>query len=454
MTHFVFKLEVQPRDGSDIRSVRGQQWGAATLVTAVVLLTAVTGLTLYSAAVSTTQLKISRNDAHAKMSFEYAQAGITEGVAWLNAQQEWIASMDIHSGWLGTGLWKPCRSDMIDVPCGNGQENVYDQNTLAYAMRNGGQNLWSKRNDKEYQVHFLTSNTLADQPTDPIVQIIAASTVAEQQEPTIIRQSVKRYNILANPPPAVFMVDGDLAIDAPVKFFSGTPFDAKALRWHDWIRGNVHANNAIQLCSASNNTSATDSSPVCIPWKEPASHSAQSPIPPTASTGVLAEAHYPADLFSFLFHIPREHTPLLEGEANRIQQCQALAESTTTGGFYWYDSDQPCTLPSMGSQRRPVLLVARSRTFVFAADAQIYGVIVLLPSPGQLVVNIESSTDVQLTGSLVSLTSLQLRSPGEFSMYYNESLLHTLRRQLGGFAKIPGTWNDSYEGTTQALVKP
>lgn len=104
-----------------------QQRGAVALLTALVVLIALSLLTLVGAKVALTQHREANNIAASNAAAAAANAGLQAAEAYLIEHKAQMGS-DATNGWLNkdTSLhWEDCASDDTDPPCGNGTDNLY-----------------------------------------------------------------------------------------------------------------------------------------------------------------------------------------------------------------------------------------------------------------------------------------------------------------------------------------
>ena len=110
-----------------------QQRGAATLIVAIILLLALTLATFSAARIGVTEQRSVANDIRAKEAFWVGQAGVEQGIAFLNANKALISSGSvltpatavsppIEQGWEDPAQqrWVSCGSVGTTPPCGDG----------------------------------------------------------------------------------------------------------------------------------------------------------------------------------------------------------------------------------------------------------------------------------------------------------------------------------------------
>jgi hypothetical protein len=104
------------------------QRGAATLVTSLILLLAITLVTFSAARVGVIEQRTSTNDMRAKTAQDVANAGVDYGIAYLNKNHGLINVVG-SNGWGPGGssgaTWQPC-TNQTALPCGDGATNIYN----------------------------------------------------------------------------------------------------------------------------------------------------------------------------------------------------------------------------------------------------------------------------------------------------------------------------------------
>lgn len=167
------------------------QRGAATLVTSLILLLAITLVTFSAARVGVTEQRTSTNDMRAKTAQDVANAGVEYGIAYLNKNHGLINVVG-SNGWGPGGssgaTWQPC-TNQTALPCGDGSTNIYNAagpgftNWLYYTVPTG--NLAQPSDAYSYTVNYLspcannpcTGNNIIP-VQDPTVVVIAQATNA------------------------------------------------------------------------------------------------------------------------------------------------------------------------------------------------------------------------------------------------------------------------------------
>ncbi len=108
------------------------QRGAATLVTSLILLLAITLVTFSAARVGVTEQRTSTNDMRAKTAQDVANAGVEYGIAYLNQNHSLmsVSTVTPAGGWGLAGssagaIWVAC-TNQTAPPCGDGNSNIYN----------------------------------------------------------------------------------------------------------------------------------------------------------------------------------------------------------------------------------------------------------------------------------------------------------------------------------------
>ena len=164
------------------------QRGAATLVTALILLLAITLVTFSAARVGVTEQRTSANDMRAKTAQDVANAGVEYGIAYLNKNNSLINQLG-GDGWGAGGssgtTWQRCAA-ATDLPCGDGTANIYNNagpgftNWLFYTVLAG--KLEQPSDKYSYTVSYLSPcagacvNLIPEQDTTVVVIAQAQAT--------------------------------------------------------------------------------------------------------------------------------------------------------------------------------------------------------------------------------------------------------------------------------------
>jgi len=415
----------------------GTQQGMATLAVSLFMLIALTSITLYTARALILEQRIARNESHAVLALEAAEAGIGFGMAYLNANRGAITHSG-SGGWGSGAAWNPCPgpvgdtgSPARDLPCGDGIQALYGSDWLAY------QDIPDTPGTADpgvaYRVHFLSPGNGGDTFPFPLIQIVSQGrsdipdgVFDHGGGRAIVQTTVRARQLFRNTPPVPLMVRGDLTDSAPatgpVSIWGRTDGIAAGVPFSVWSGG--EADPLPNDASLSNQTCDPFDYPLCTPL--------------SGGTDIVEggeSPEFPVDLFRFLFGLPAGDSAILQDISHGIfSDCSGA--SALDGGLYWITGDCELT-DNTGSLEAPLMLVIQGN-LVFNGGMDYFGALYLLPGGA-----VSATGAPTVHGALVVDGDLDLGSGG-LLLVYDPVALHNLDRVGGSYAQVPGSWNDEW----------
>lgn len=209
-----------------------EQRGAATLIVALVLLIALTLVTFSTARIGVSEQRNSTNNVRSKAALDVAQAGLEQGLAYLNHNQSMIDSTGV-GGWAtpgGATLWLACPvagsppSKM--PPCGDGIQNYNPggpaPGSWLYYSPLGGNIEQIPNSGYDASITYLTPSDVTGTPRDdPTIVIVSQATpttdaLAGDAIATLI---VRRYSVLRNIPRATIIANSSVDLTGGVNIW-------------------------------------------------------------------------------------------------------------------------------------------------------------------------------------------------------------------------------------------
>ena len=398
----------------------------ATLAVALLMLTALTMITLYAARMMLLEQRISRNGRYAEQAFEMAQAGLDFALAYLNANRS-VLTESGGSGWGGGAVWSTCPGSPPEaIPCGDGLSAVYN-NTWLY-VRDLTNTLDLGDPATAYRVHYLTPRNGSRSYPFPMVRIIAeggsdippGGTFDDAKGRAVVQLSVRARQLFRHLPPAPLLIQGDYEDSAPgagtVSIWGRANALGPSIPFSVWASGNADP------LPAGNETCEPAFYPLCTPIGTGAD------IVEGAGPPAL-----PADLFQYVFGLPRPDAGVLKDSAHEV-----LADCSTIpgkpGGLYWITGN--CTLDAdVGAVEEPLMLVVEGAV-VLDDGIEFYGALYLLDTA-----TLSTSGTPNLHGALFIDGDFDLGAGG-LALNHDDVVLANLNRVGGRYVGIPGAWND------------
>lgn len=467
-----------------LRLVRPQQHGYVTLAISLVLLFIMTFVAIYAARVGLIEQRVSANDYRARSSFAAGETGLEQGIAFLNANRQYIVSTAAN-GWRNAGSdlqWTQCQIADTALPCGDGTANVYDTDWWFIANANQPGDATTIKtlqpNNSSYVLHFLTPNEVDDNGFDApegfYIRAIATGAPDDNSGEAIVRKDIYFSPPISNPPPAPLIAAGNVNIQGtfdvvtnpngggdgvPISVWSGGDAD---------FQGTVGSGATCQLAEylasgTPSNAEDADFRP-CSDCSCPASNS-------ELSTGLLSSKDTdenidildtdgdvtnqdtcfpghtlasgdPCDspyesLFEFIFdEIEADKEKVAQRATKRLSDCSSLGP--TSAGLIWIDG--VCDIPNgtiVGSPEAPLILVADSTARSdLNSNTAFYGIFFTFG-------------EIRLTGGAVVYGSLMTDQSvdvgaGNCALRYDSWILTQLTNSpaAGIPVELAGTWVD------------
>ncbi len=154
---------------------------------------------------------------------------------------------------------------------------------------------------------------------------------------------------------------------------------------------------------------------------------------------LLEDANFPCDLFDFFFGVPRSQYQVVKSAARVIQDCDGLGPESH--GIYWV-SGAECRLDGtnvVGSPDWPVMLISAAGTTTFTGGNEIYGVIFLTDVEEPAAEWNASGTNT-VYGSVIIDAELD-GFVGTFKVIYNDKV-SLLAAGADGIGTLSGGWRD------------
>lgn len=469
------------------------QRGAATLVTALILLLAITLVTFTAARTGVTEHRASANDMHAKEAFEVAQAGIEQGIAYLTANMALINSTQAanttpprYDGWMRAGAvrWIACGATEYSVPCGDGVNagsargvDWRKYNTANYPLAN---QFIQPTNKYTYTLDLLAQNdpaTTPDPENNPVIYITASVTSTDPlaglnaNNPFRVTQIVKGVSALANVAAAPLMVAGTLPTSGNISIW-GNPNPPAV--FYDATKTTDPLGAGKPLSAWGEDVVTVDgSAQTCVPLDPPSSNSCSklsrdkpanlnganalppgcvddsandirdcfdyaSDVPfPSPAGNATSPPYFPEDVFYFTFGVPDSQYLQVKSNMTVLADCSTLPNQPT--GWYWITGN--CNLPSNNVGGTNTALTGAVNIVVegdltFNGNTHYWGLIYMRGAG-----TVQLNGTATLHGALISDHSISMAN-GTFDAVYDASALGTGFPTLGRFAKVAGAWID------------
>lgn len=367
--------------------------GAATLVTAIILLVAITLMTFASARVSVMEQKMSANDYRAKQAFEAAQAGIEHAIAVLNdptTKATFIAD------------------NVNNSTNAEGSDGFIDTTVALPARLEGAGNV------SRYNVTF--ANTVMGKFT--AIQITSTGTVGDPNPPAIIdaQATVTQLIRASGPgglPPEPIVNLGDTVLGGSANIINNTATGPAAGRA-------IRSGGEVKVCGGSRVTTGDGTSGISKNDSELA-----------AMTG--------DQFFSKTFSASKE---AIKSQALQYtpETCRCRGNYNTLlngvqGQIIWITGEMQLNSGTVvGSPSAPVIIIVEGAQPQINGGATIYGMIYTIGNW-----NNNGAGNMTLHGSAV--TEGNFSTNGNPTFQYNESVAENIKSTRYPYSKVNGGWS-------------
>jgi Tfp pilus assembly protein PilX len=452
-----------------------KQRGYATLAISMVILVALTLMTLFAGRVGMMETKTSANDVRAKEAQGAAEGAIEEGLAYLSVNGDQIQ----------TWTWAACPAvgtainTLTELACNDGNGDSVGAGYIHIANVQGNPGQIDGYNTppalgtgaSTYRLHFLTKENAHAAGTQPypraVITMVAEGFGADNSARSLVRQSFNHFNPTAGTVASPLMAAGTIPITGTFHVVANPNGGGPGVPVSVWSESDVTGSGSGATChiqefldsdSPSGSQSYTDpltgethditlcTSCTC-PASDPISDSGienYDILDIDSNVGVNPDTTFPTDLFQYVFGIPGSEWETIYDDAQKPGDCSSL--DNTSSGIFWIDG--LCDFGNasqVGSYEKPVLIVAEGG-FKANGNGEIFG---LLFAYDPAIPKGTATLDVQLNGgptvygAVISNQNVSLPN-GTYRMRYDEQVLKNVSQNPGGpgLGKLPGTWSD------------
>lgn len=480
-------------------SFPGRQDGGLTIFSAVVLLSLLILMLVYSTRVQQSEQRISANEYRQKLAFHAAESAADQAVEYILANTRLVLSAEpdavpdgsggTRAGWFDAtaGVWAACPDDAgADHPCGG--DIPAGNSSSSYFFDNPDTTTAGKFDTIPINIEMLPPESTARVSAvlcqvdlnDPVGGCLSAPTTgddvsqssfiitvlsygyADCTDPTdsttclvtaTIAQPLSNYSVSLGSPSVpltartTFPPTGTAEIvPNPNAGGVGVPVSVWANANPSCSTGEATVGSGSWATCEYHEWYETDEIPDDMVCQAPScSCSKSEAISFTAGTDdfmgidILEDSDFPCDLFEFYFGVPESEYQAVKSASKVIPDCSGLGPDSH--GVYWVSGAQ-CRLDgsnTVGSPELPVLLISAAQDTTFTGSNVIFGVIFITDvENGQAEWN-ASGTNI-VYGSVI-IDALLDAFVGTFKVIYNEDA-SLLASSTNGIGTLSGGWRD------------
>jgi hypothetical protein len=488
-------MSIRKFEFSDGLKGRTLENGAIVLPISLILLVLITIVTLYASRVGMLEIKTSANKVRQIQALAAAEAGVEQGIMYINQNRRRITSTAAN-GWMNSTSstkWASCSNTMTAIPCGDGTNNLYGSTWLYISNIT---NVVQPSNDTgNYTLHFLTpcrdSDTTAgcDAPTQPYlappITVVAESTTADQTGRAVAKQAIFFFEFGGGDgaAPVPLMAPGTIGTSGNFSVVANPNGGGEGVPLSAWSNSNITLSASAVTCQLgtervgstggsgflgsdstylyqTDDMGTTDTGDdvtitMCaqcrcnasVPDDLALSASGGSNIIENydildrdSNTGVNPDSTYfPSDMFEYVFGVPTAQYQTIKSQATILADCSTL--NTTSYGLYWITGD--CNPPGdVGSFAHPVLLVVEGNSKI-NSNNYMFGVLFAFSSVASTTMSVDLNGTPTVYGAIMSNANVSL-SNGNYKMRFDIHVLTKLADDASsrGIGKVVGTWRD------------
>lgn len=447
-----------------------RQRGIAALTIALIIVVVATIVTIGVTQIGVGEQKNMANEVRNKQAGTIADMSLDRAANYLRQNLRYVRATG-SGGWMQSGapLWVPCASNLTTPPCGDGTNNVFDQNWTAYAnvpnLAANGEPLTGT-----FITHFVARAAAPGlaTPGTSTFYVISEGRSVDQTGQALIKRAYTIRPIIGRAPDAPIIAAGNTDIGGSMSIVANPNGGGPGVPLSIWSGddSDIASGATMQSCHVSEylstdgadgiDTDATGYSLVRCPDCEcpntPQDLDRQISNQDTEGLDILDldgntegvnpdTTNFPDDLFEYVFGIPRADYQSIKDQATIIADCSGL--NSNSSGLYWVTGN--CSLPIggnsvIGSLDAPVALVVENGDLIMNGGGEFLGLIFMFDQNGDPI-DIQINGGPTLYGALVSTQDVDTGN-GSYVARYEKGVLENLANVAATLTDVPGSWKD------------
>jgi hypothetical protein len=438
------------------------QNGAITLPIALILLVLLTLITIYAARVGVLETRASANKVRADEAFQAAEAGIEQGIAYVNRNRD-----TIDTGF-GVG-WTQCASTDTAPPCGelpSAQRAswLYIEDVAGTIAATIG----------SYTLHFMTpcqdldGTAGCDSPPSPYtyapITMVAQGVSEDGTSNAILRQTATLFDMGGGDStvPVPIMAPGNIPLNGNYTVVTNPNGAGPGAPLSVWTGATVDLTTGSVVTCYEEEFLNSKASSFWDTTTNPGISMCDSCVCNPDTTGSLSQSsgnikdydildndpNFPDDVFQYFTGTPEASYPAVieiikaisDLKPHYLTDCSTL--DTNSSGWYWVDGNcNPSS--SVGSLENPVKLIVNGNA-TFNGNSYLFGVLfVFSPPPSYPARELKTNGNVTIYGAMMSNQDVDMPTGG-FVMRYSGDVMGNLANNASnaGFGKLPYSWAD------------
>lgn len=410
---------------------RTRQRGVSLIVTLLITVL-LSLLALYGAGILVQDTRSAANDFRARQALTAAESGVEQGYSLMMANKKFIKTIgldlnnDADTDDTSESGWTVCTTSGAECQ----SIRTTDRTNWYYLTIDDA--LVNAPAEGSFRLYLLTPRT--GDSSRLVYNIVAIGESADQSSRAVVKQGAYFFPL----------IHGD--IGAPVAAAGNIPLGGNFS-----IVTNANGGGSGQALSAwTRNTStiaSTGSTSRCHMGERlsgggcPAT-SSLAEGPGACDDDLCRDTNFPADLFKFLFGVPKDQFQKIRNKATVLTSCDTLGPASS--GLIWVTGN--CNFPNgdIGSITEPVTLVVEGDVTLNASN-QFYGFLYLFKYPAPTTApKLIANGNATIHGAVFANDDIDLQLTGGFVLKYDTTVLGNLKKGTSGRAlgRIAGAWSD------------
>jgi len=413
------------------------QRGLATIVVAIVMLVVMTIMVLFAARVGVFDVRMAANEARYKEAFVTAEAGLDYSTQRFSS--EFTRLYDGTDGTTaGTSLATIVTNSQVNT-------NTEPDGTAPEA------------GDPYFTV--TVTDTGASYGSVPIYEFVSTGVGADGTGTATVRRQITMASVFGGTVPAVpVIVGGAVGTGGNFNVVANPDAAGEGVPVSIWSNADISGTNSSATChfqyydgnnaQCSNPSGNTENISM---GGDLASLSPLSAHDATVPDLLPNDPNFPADLFAFMFGVPRAQWQIKFAEADAnlqaVNNCAAINAAGVNAGdvfpLWWVSGD--CTISgTIGSIASPVIIVVDDAAFKGTGNNQVNGIVYLFDNPTAAAQpSAQLGGTMEIVGSYVSDVG-GAAMQGSYSVVYDPNLVTSFQANGSNynFAYIPASWRD------------
>ena len=417
---------------ANMHSKMNRQRGVSLIVTLLISVL-LSLLALYGAGILVQDTRSAANDFRAREAMTAAESGVEQGYSLMIANRNFIKTigLDLNADGATTGTnesgWTDCTAN--DAPCKTIRSG--DRTNWRYLTITAG--LVNAPTAGSFTLFLLTPTT--GDSSRLVYNIVAIGKSADTTSTSVVKQGVYFYPLIFGDIGAPMAAAGNIPLGGNFSIVTNPNGGGSGQALSSWTK-------ATSTIASSGSTDRCYVGELLSGGNCPSSSDLDKSGPGLCDDDLCRDANFPADLFKYLFGVPRDQYQKIKDKATVLANCDSLGP--TSSGLIWVTGN--CNPPNgnIGSVDNPVMLVAEGDV-TLNAGTQFYGFLFLFkyPTPGtapKLIAN----GNATLHGAIFASDNIDLQLTGGFVLKYDATVLGNLKKGTSGrgLGRIPGAWSD------------